>query len=424
MPAKQDAKLREIGRGIFDIEIDAYGDIRTADGFDTPIIVSLFSDARADESEVQDTAKRRGWIGDEGTEDNTGSTLWVYEQARLSQRIANQVEDAARKCIQWLIDDGHAISIRRAELLVSQEAVRFTVEILTEVGEEKRSFILWEASGTNGEFDPITLPPTVPPIPPFVPPPILLGVTQSIDMNGVDEFMASNPATVGVTDRWTFAAWFKIVSNPGTNRTLFEVAHATTGENRFAASLLVGTQQIQMGANSSSATTQRIYEYVLPVSYVIGRWHHFALSHNPAGPSGPELRVYFDGVDYTATVTKPLGDLSYSAQTDTAREMWFGSGRGAAVPRVNCRFHSGALWNEVLAPSEIAAIAAVPDVDLRTATPVPYGKAGNLVHWHVPGLTPGSDAGIRNDHGTLGTHDLADASGLITTADLVSDVPP
>lgn len=69
----------------FHFRIDENGDLRHDETFHSFINVSLFSDRRADKSEIEQAQKRRGWEGDEflTLEDYLiGSKLWLLEQAR------------------------------------------------------------------------------------------------------------------------------------------------------------------------------------------------------------------------------------------------------------------------------------------------------------------------------------------------------
>ena len=92
-----DAKLVEIGGGLYDIQLGDDGDILTEDAFDTAIIVSIFSDRRADESEALIPEMRRGWIGNESTPGiEIGSKLWLYEQARLTRTILDIQKGAGK----------------------------------------------------------------------------------------------------------------------------------------------------------------------------------------------------------------------------------------------------------------------------------------------------------------------------------------
>jgi len=91
------------------------------DAIDAAIYSSLFSDARADETEKQ--TDRRGYWGDTFAEvpgDRWGSKLWLAERAKLTAdprvggegvvRLA-QLEQWAREAVQWMIDDGVITSI-------------------------------------------------------------------------------------------------------------------------------------------------------------------------------------------------------------------------------------------------------------------------------------------------------------------------
>jgi phage gp46-like protein len=107
-----DACLEEIDGGLYDIQLDSAGDILSGDFFDTAILVSLFAERRANESEVLESEHRRGWIGNESTPGfEIGSKLWLFEQSRLTSTTINGVSSAARQALEWLIDDEFAESI-------------------------------------------------------------------------------------------------------------------------------------------------------------------------------------------------------------------------------------------------------------------------------------------------------------------------
>ena len=90
---KRDIKLFQ-ENGFFDIGIEN-GDFIAEDGFDTAIWVSLFTDARADESQVVLTARFVGervhLVGD--TTPPAGSAdFFVLNLDALAQRISGPVE--------------------------------------------------------------------------------------------------------------------------------------------------------------------------------------------------------------------------------------------------------------------------------------------------------------------------------------------
>lgn len=146
-----DAVLNELPGGIWDIQIGFDGDIETADSFDTYIIVALFTDARADESEVAQPERRRGWAGNEHTPGfEQGGKFWLFEQSRLTRATMNDAEAAAVDALQSLVDEGLAVSVRGARVTRTADAA--TLEIDIERARDqvaKRYFDLWQNTGTG-----------------------------------------------------------------------------------------------------------------------------------------------------------------------------------------------------------------------------------------------------------------------------------
>ncbi len=93
--------------GLFDLIIED-GDFKLAEGLETALLVSLFSDRRAYFDEVPDPLKRRGCIIDlvaEEPGDKYGSGLWFYEQSRLSTEVRNGIKNEAEMSLQWTVTD-------------------------------------------------------------------------------------------------------------------------------------------------------------------------------------------------------------------------------------------------------------------------------------------------------------------------------
>lgn len=119
----------------FDWSIDSNGDITHDDSFDSSIFASLFSDRRADSSQIAPAQLRRGWNGDVNTTLEGylfGSLLWLLDQARLTQRTVNQAQDFARASLQWLIDLEFAtrVDVRTRRIFNSQ--VEINIDIFAE----------------------------------------------------------------------------------------------------------------------------------------------------------------------------------------------------------------------------------------------------------------------------------------------------
>jgi phage gp46-like protein len=141
-----DACLKQIAGDLFDLDIGVDGDILSVDFFDSAIIVSLFAERRANESEVAVSRLRRGWIGNESTPDfEIGSKIWLFEQSRLTITVLNGIIIAARDALQWLVDDGFATAIKSVEAVITPNGINLEVVINRPNSEvDRRFFTLWD----------------------------------------------------------------------------------------------------------------------------------------------------------------------------------------------------------------------------------------------------------------------------------------
>jgi len=150
-----DAELVRISGGLYDLQIDDDGDIKTIDAFDAAIVVSLFAERRANESEVVDSHLRRGWIGNESTPGiEIGSKIWLYEQSRLTRSVLESITNAANESLIWMIDDNLAVSIKSITPVMTATGV--DIEIIAERANskvEKRSFTLWDNTGLSAGLE-------------------------------------------------------------------------------------------------------------------------------------------------------------------------------------------------------------------------------------------------------------------------------
>ncbi len=137
---------------LYDINIDANGNIETADFFDTSILYSLFGERRATTDEIVDARYRRGWIGNEGKDFENGSKLWLFEQARITVSNLNRIADEARKSLQWIVDDGFAVSIEVERVTVDTSRDKMVLILVIQRSRdvvERRFFDLWNNTGVR-----------------------------------------------------------------------------------------------------------------------------------------------------------------------------------------------------------------------------------------------------------------------------------
>lgn len=82
---------------------------------ETAVIVSLFSDRRASETDELPAGCtwRRGWWGAElplvpGDERQWGSHLWLLSREKQTEQTRQRAEQYAREALAWMIEDGVA----------------------------------------------------------------------------------------------------------------------------------------------------------------------------------------------------------------------------------------------------------------------------------------------------------------------------
>lgn len=99
-----------------DLSFDS-NDLVTDEGLETAVIVSLFTDRRAD---IEDTlpdesgTDRRGWWADlvstvEG--DQIGSKLWLLGRNKTTPDILVRAKEYIEQALEWMVDDGVIASL-------------------------------------------------------------------------------------------------------------------------------------------------------------------------------------------------------------------------------------------------------------------------------------------------------------------------
>ncbi|WP_323094369.1 phage GP46 family protein [Aeromonas hydrophila] len=100
----------ETGRG--DIEITSAG-LRQDDGLSTLVLQVLFTDARADDSDVlpDGTGDKRGWIGDTFADQPWGSKLWLLDREKLTTDVRNKAVTYAQTALDAHLKPDYASHI-------------------------------------------------------------------------------------------------------------------------------------------------------------------------------------------------------------------------------------------------------------------------------------------------------------------------
>lgn len=120
--------------GIFDIALDADGDLQGTDSFNTALLMSLYCERRAGASEIADVSQRRGWWGNvlsriPGFE--IGSKFWLLNQARTTQNNLNYGITYLQDGFNWLVQQGYAKKVQVSGRIVNATGMNFTIQIFT-----------------------------------------------------------------------------------------------------------------------------------------------------------------------------------------------------------------------------------------------------------------------------------------------------
>lgn len=111
----------ETGYGSITIDAEKL-DLSTDEGLQTAVIISLFTDRRANDEELPaGVTSKRGWWGDSLSDidgDAIGSKLWLIQREKELNSVAMRAEQYAREALQWLISTRIASQVDvTAELL-------------------------------------------------------------------------------------------------------------------------------------------------------------------------------------------------------------------------------------------------------------------------------------------------------------------
>lgn len=86
-------------------------------GFETAVLMSVFTDQRANDDDVLPDAvhgDKRGWWGDPTSNienDQIGSKLWLLERSKITNQTMRKAKKIIQDAVQHFIDDGIAVKI-------------------------------------------------------------------------------------------------------------------------------------------------------------------------------------------------------------------------------------------------------------------------------------------------------------------------
>lgn len=91
-----------------DWSVGAAGEVALAPPIETAVLVSLFTDARANDDDVLPPGQtdRRGWWGNLLDSQPIGSRLWLLRRAKREPETLRLARDYIREALAWLIEGG------------------------------------------------------------------------------------------------------------------------------------------------------------------------------------------------------------------------------------------------------------------------------------------------------------------------------
>lgn len=131
------------------------GRLQTDPGLTTAVLVSLFTDRRAEPDDpvdpLADDGDRRGWIGDllEEPGERWGSRLWLLRRAKLTEETRLLAEQYAAESLEWATAKGVADRVDIVATIVPPEAISLCVEMHRGANPLARWDFIWRAQAAQ-----------------------------------------------------------------------------------------------------------------------------------------------------------------------------------------------------------------------------------------------------------------------------------
>lgn len=121
-------------------------DIAVVDGLETAMLVSLFTNARMDESVRSNPLQRGGWVGNiqnAKRKRQLGGHCWTLEDERITTYYLAQAKEKSRRAHDWMLTDGMARHIVTSASAKGQ-SVSIDIKYTGRDGKQYDSIYLWK----------------------------------------------------------------------------------------------------------------------------------------------------------------------------------------------------------------------------------------------------------------------------------------
>jgi phage gp46-like protein len=125
-------------------------------GFETAVLISILSDARADATDTLPTSgeTRRGWWGSQLIDHQLGSKLWLLERSKITDSTLALAEQYVNDALDWLKTDDIAQDIHTvaARDVSKKNQINFktTIKKTDSINVTFKYFINWEYQTSGG----------------------------------------------------------------------------------------------------------------------------------------------------------------------------------------------------------------------------------------------------------------------------------
>lgn len=147
-----DLKLNRLADGSYDFSISENGDLDGVRNFDTAILLSIFDERRASESEVVVNSLRRGWWGNtlsDIPDFEMGSKLWLLSQTKKTTNELNLAITYAQDAFEWMVTEGFLQNVIVTGQITAT-GIRVNIDLqVVQSNVDTPSFDLWLGTGLN-----------------------------------------------------------------------------------------------------------------------------------------------------------------------------------------------------------------------------------------------------------------------------------
>lgn len=125
-------------------------DLLTSTSIETAVIISLFTDRRAQPSDTipDGTGDRRGWWADRWRPRPAGSRLWLLTREKTLGAVVERTRAYADEALAWMAHEGLVTTVACEAARVAHDRLQLSVSLVLPDGARQR--MMFDANVKNG----------------------------------------------------------------------------------------------------------------------------------------------------------------------------------------------------------------------------------------------------------------------------------